>query len=184
MCTPGYWVEHVRRPVRFADGVRALREQGVTRFLELGPDGGTLYAISELSPDGLVSALRPAPGRSILLNTVSTGAKPAHLAIHPDGRFLFTALYTFAFVPFFRAPLWALDRRAWLWTAGGAVVLAVNNTGIAFAIAVWRSATAFLALLVLYFVGLDQGATSVFGSNTVVHEFMHDARHLLGFPCH
>ena len=51
--------------------------------------------------------------------------------------------------------------------------------------AVWLSATAFLALLVLYFVGLDQGATSVFGSdNTVVHEFIHDARHLLGFPCH
>jgi cobalt transporter subunit CbtB len=49
---------------------------------------------------------------------------------------------------------------------------------------VWLSATAFLALLVLYFVGLDQGATSVFGSNTAVHEFVHDARHLLGFPCH
>jgi cobalt transporter subunit CbtB len=49
---------------------------------------------------------------------------------------------------------------------------------------VWLSATAFLALVVLYFVGLDQGATSVFGSSTSVHEFMHDARHLLGFPCH
>ena len=48
----------------------------------------------------------------------------------------------------------------------------------------WLSATAFLALLVLYFVGLEQGATSVFGSNTSVHEFIHDARHLLGFPCH
>jgi hypothetical protein len=50
--------------------------------------------------------------------------------------------------------------------------------------AVWLSATAFLALLVLYFVGMDQGATSVFGSDTHVHEFLHDARHLLGFPCH
>lgn len=49
---------------------------------------------------------------------------------------------------------------------------------------VWLAATAFLALLVLYFVGLDQGATSVFGDNTYVHEFVHDARHLLGFPCH
>lgn len=46
------------------------------------------------------------------------------------------------------------------------------------------SVTAFLALLVLYFVGMDQGATSVFGSDTHVHEFVHDARHLLGFPCH
>ncbi|MDO3637478.1 CbtB domain-containing protein [Mycolicibacterium arseniciresistens] len=50
--------------------------------------------------------------------------------------------------------------------------------------AVWLSATAFLALLVLYFIGLDQGATSVFGNNTAIHEFLHDARHLLGFPCH
>lgn len=51
-------------------------------------------------------------------------------------------------------------------------------------VAVWLASTAFLALLVLYFVGIDQGATSVFGSGTGVHEFMHDARHLLGFPCH
>ena len=50
--------------------------------------------------------------------------------------------------------------------------------------AIWLSATAFLALLVLYFVGLDQGATSIFGSDTHIHEFVHDARHLLGFPCH
>ncbi|BBX34040.1 hypothetical protein MMAG44476_22612 [Mycolicibacterium mageritense DSM 44476 = CIP 104973] len=48
----------------------------------------------------------------------------------------------------------------------------------------WLTLTAFLALLALYFVGMDQGATSVFGNNTYVHEFVHDARHLLGFPCH
>jgi hypothetical protein len=50
--------------------------------------------------------------------------------------------------------------------------------------ALWLSLTAVLALMVLYFVGVDQGATSVFGNNTYVHEFVHDARHLLGFPCH
>lgn len=50
--------------------------------------------------------------------------------------------------------------------------------------AAWLALTGFLALAVLYFVGLDQGATSVFGGNTYIHEFMHDARHLLGFPCH
>lgn len=50
--------------------------------------------------------------------------------------------------------------------------------------ALWLAGTVFLALLVLYFVGVDQGATSIFGSDTHVHEFMHDARHLLGFPCH
>jgi len=41
-----------------------------------------------------------------------------------------------------------------------------------------------LALLVLiYFVAMDQGATSVL-PGTYVHEFVHDGRHLLGFPCH
>ncbi len=50
--------------------------------------------------------------------------------------------------------------------------------------ALWLAGTVFLALLVLYLVGIDQGATSLFGSDTHVHEFVHDARHLLGFPCH
>ncbi|TGD86121.1 CbtB-domain containing protein [Mycolicibacterium sp. CH28] len=50
--------------------------------------------------------------------------------------------------------------------------------------ALWLAGAAFLALLVYYFVGIDQGATSVFGSDTHVHEFVHDARHFLGFPCH
>ena len=50
--------------------------------------------------------------------------------------------------------------------------------------AIWLASTAFLALLVLYFVGMDQGAPSVFGDNTYIHEFVHAARHLLGVPCH
>jgi hypothetical protein len=52
------------------------------------------------------------------------------------------------------------------------------------AAAAWLTGTIFLALMVLYVVGLDQGATSIFGSDTHIHEFAHDARHLLGYPCH
>jgi hypothetical protein len=46
------------------------------------------------------------------------------------------------------------------------------------------TAITMLALIAYYFVGYDQGAVSVFGSDTHIHEFVHDARHLLGFPCH
>ena len=48
----------------------------------------------------------------------------------------------------------------------------------------WLIGAAVVGLLLYYFVGLDQGATSVFGDNMYIHEFAHDARHLLGFPCH
>ncbi|TDC98000.1 SDR family NAD(P)-dependent oxidoreductase [Actinomadura sp. 7K507] len=59
MCSPGYWVEHVRRPVLFAAGVDRLAGEGVTRLVELGPDG-TLAALAEevlASRDGGAEAL-------------------------------------------------------------------------------------------------------------------------------
>jgi hypothetical protein len=48
----------------------------------------------------------------------------------------------------------------------------------------WLVGTALFALAVYYFIGVDQGAVSVFGSDTHIHEFVHDGRHFLGFPCH
>ncbi|WP_067461491.1 CbtB domain-containing protein [Actinomadura macra] len=47
----------------------------------------------------------------------------------------------------------------------------------------WAVFAAVLGAVLIYFVGAEQGATSLFGG-TWVHEFTHDGRHLLGFPCH
>ncbi|MBX7453301.1 CbtB-domain containing protein [Mycolicibacterium sp. 3033] len=52
------------------------------------------------------------------------------------------------------------------------------------AVAARLTAITLLALIGYYFLGYDQGAVSVLGSDTHIHEFLHDARHLLGFPCH
>lgn len=51
------------------------------------------------------------------------------------------------------------------------------------AIAPWAVFFGVLMLVLLYFVGAEQGVVSVFSGESV-HEWVHDGRHLLGFPCH
>ncbi|MFD7507689.1 SDR family NAD(P)-dependent oxidoreductase [Streptomyces sp. NPDC059850] len=46
LADPRYWVEHVRRPVRFAEGIAAAVEDGGTLFVELGP-GAVLTGMVE-----------------------------------------------------------------------------------------------------------------------------------------
>jgi hypothetical protein len=47
----------------------------------------------------------------------------------------------------------------------------------------WVIFAGLVFVLAVYFVGAEEGATSLI-SGMYVHEFVHDGRHLLGFPCH
>jgi len=47
----------------------------------------------------------------------------------------------------------------------------------------WAIFGGLMLLLLIYFVGTEQGAASLIGGSDV-HDFLHDGRHLLGFPCH
>ena len=68
-------------------------------------------------------------------------------------------------------------------TPAGAPALPVITPIPLRALLPWLAFGSILMLMLVYFVGVEQGALS-FVSNHYVHEFVHDGRHLLGFPCH
>ncbi|WP_328454218.1 SDR family NAD(P)-dependent oxidoreductase [Amycolatopsis sp. NBC_00438] len=98
---PGYWVEHVRATVRFADGLRCLRERGVTVLLELGPAAtltalaGDVPAVAVLSPD------KPDTFTAALATVHAHGVPLDWDTLHPDHHRV--ALPTY---PFQRKPYW------------------------------------------------------------------------------
>ena len=47
----------------------------------------------------------------------------------------------------------------------------------------WVIFGAVMFVFALYLVAAEQGAVALFGG-TYVHELLHDARHLIGVPCH
>lgn len=50
-------------------------------------------------------------------------------------------------------------------------------------LAPWAAFVFLAAAIVLFFISADQGVVSIPAGNAV-HEWVHDGRHLLGFPCH
>ncbi|GAA2059771.1 type I polyketide synthase [Streptomyces cheonanensis] len=92
--SPDYWARHIRATVRFLDGIRFLEEAGVTRYLELGPDG-VLSALAQqcFTRDGATTAPVLRAGRPER-TTVTAALALAHLngapldlpALLPGGR--------------------------------------------------------------------------------------------------
>jgi hypothetical protein len=50
-------------------------------------------------------------------------------------------------------------------------------------LAPWAAFFFLLAAIVLFFISADQGIISI-PSGNAIHEWVHDGRHLLGYPCH
>ena len=58
---PAYWGDHLRRTVRFSDGIRTLGADGDPLFLDLGPDGASGSLVRLTLPDAALAAPLPAP---------------------------------------------------------------------------------------------------------------------------
>ncbi|MFC5855008.1 SDR family NAD(P)-dependent oxidoreductase, partial [Streptomyces chlorus] len=111
LCSPGYWVRHVREAVRFSDGVRTLGVQGVTTFLELGPDGVLSAMAQESVSEGAVTvpALRKDRAEG---STVLAALAQLHVRGVPTE---WTTLFTGA--RRVDVPTYAFQRQ-WFWPAG------------------------------------------------------------------
>ncbi len=71
-----YWVDHIRRPVRFADSARLLQTRGATRFIEVGPGSGLTAAIEQsLSPNEIEVVSVLAKGRPEVASLVTAASK-------------------------------------------------------------------------------------------------------------
>ncbi|OMC47232.1 type I polyketide synthase, partial [Mycobacterium sp. IS-1264] len=71
-----YWVDHVRQPVRFADGVRAAESSGADVFVEVGPGRGLTAAVEQsLTADRAVSVVTQATDRPELESLLAALAR-------------------------------------------------------------------------------------------------------------
>ncbi|WP_394620181.1 SDR family NAD(P)-dependent oxidoreductase [Lentzea sp. JNUCC 0626] len=124
---PEYWVAHVLATVRFADGVAALHESGVTTFVEVGPGGRLAALVGECVPDEVAAVATLRPERSEPLTFAAAIAR-----LHTRGREVdWAALFDGARrIPL---PTYAFQReRYWLdakETDGDAVSVGLGATG-------------------------------------------------------
>jgi Probable cobalt transporter subunit (CbtB) len=67
-------------------------------------------------------------------------------------------------------------------TIGGAPEVEIPSIPVA-QLAPWAAFVLLAAAIILFFISADQGIVSI-PSGNAIHEWVHDGRHLLGFPCH
>ncbi|MFD4811732.1 type I polyketide synthase [Streptomyces sp. NPDC058418] len=103
LAAPAYWVEHVRRTVRFADAVRSLAGIGAVRYVELGPDGtlsGLVRGVLDETPERVAPVLRrEGPETESALRAVAalyvSGHAPDWSALYPGARPVDLPTYAF-----------------------------------------------------------------------------------------
>ncbi|MGW3233885.1 type I polyketide synthase, partial [Kitasatospora sp. NPDC001095] len=124
LCSPEYWVRHVRQAVRFADGMRALEAKGVTTFVELGPDG-VLSAMGQECVDSgvFVPALRAE-------RPEAQAALTALVTVHVQGAQVdWRGFFAKAGAHVTDLPTYAFDRE-WFWLHAPALTEDVQSAGL------------------------------------------------------
>ncbi|WP_407559886.1 type I polyketide synthase [Streptomyces sp. 184] len=119
---PEYWVRQVREPVRFSDALDALRAEGVTTYVETGPDSALTTLATECLTDTDTPSLtvplqrRTSDQRHTLLTALATlhthhAATPAWSALLPTARLTDLPTYPFQHQHHWLAPAEATTTR-------------------------------------------------------------------------
>ncbi len=116
LCTPEYWVDHVRGSVRFADGIRALSGEGVDCFVEVGPDAVLSAMIGSAVPE---DAEEPLVAATLRRDRDEDDALSATVArLHADGVRVDWPALAGAPRTAVELPTYAFQRRHY-WLSGG-----------------------------------------------------------------
>ncbi|MGN9788877.1 type I polyketide synthase [Nonomuraea sp. ZG12] len=103
----GYWAAQARRPVRFADAVTTMAAQGVSTFIEIGPDGtlsamgSTALTLPGTDDTDFLPMLRPDTPASTSVMTAlgrahARGVEVDWTAVLPTGRRIDLPTYAFS----------------------------------------------------------------------------------------
>ncbi|MFM9629046.1 SDR family NAD(P)-dependent oxidoreductase [Streptomyces galilaeus] len=101
-----YWFANLRRPVRFADTIRRMLDDGYRYFVELSPHPSLTAAVEAVAAEagidavGIGSLRRQQDGHAMLLRRIgelfTAGHAPDLTALFPQGRRLGLPTYAFA----------------------------------------------------------------------------------------